>query len=114
MAMEIDDLGGESRELMKNMRRMANGFDTVSFDNDSTIAKHSGIVVHGYDYSTVEYSDGVYVCRHLPLSPMRCPPAPGFQILTCHHVIGPLALFKDHPNALVVRGNCFSSKYKLG
>lgn len=56
LAVEIENLMGERRELVKNIGRLTDGYDCVSLDDDPTVAEDSGVGVHGDDGGIVKYS----------------------------------------------------------
>ena len=53
--MEVEDLIGERRELLKNIGGLTNGSDSIVVDEDGAVSKQSVLVVHSDDHGVVEY-----------------------------------------------------------
>lgn len=53
---EVDDLGVRKRgEVGEDSGGLANGFDFITFNNDASFFKNSGIGVHSDDHGVVDY-----------------------------------------------------------
>lgn len=70
MAADIDNMVGDMSKLSKNLRRLADGFDSILFDDDAAVPKHSIFLVHRYDHCTVQYSHQhpLFLSLHHPVS----------------------------------------------